>query len=1380
MRLIQPDQDKKPFLLLALTVLVTLTVLAFFLWQVAQHSDLMEDVMQRSLDVRELRGEIAYLDEALTMSARLAVLTGEPEWQQRYRKLESRLDAALAKASIHTGALPGTEAAANERLLEMERRAFDLLAQGQPEAASKILFSAEYAAQKALYAEGAAKLDGELAKLEQGVRKSEHLHVKMATGSALLAVPVLTLLWLYVLWAIQGWRVRLMETTLQLEQQGAELAAGAEALRQEVAERRRAEAAVSHYFDVSLDLLCIAGFDGYFKRLNPAWEKALGWSIEELCAQPFLSFVHPDDQAATLAAAQALHRGENIAGFENRYRCKDGSWRWLLWQSTSSPEEGLIYAVVHDFTERHLAEATRENLVEHALEFDRVLLQLRGQAAEKLDAFLPLVTEKCAQSMDVERVSVWLFDETGQELQCQDLYERDRQTHSSSARRPVASYPHYFEALASRAAVVADDALHDPATCELAEDYLTPLGIGAMLDVPLTSGGKLVGTLFCEHVGPPRQWTVQEQKFAAAVAAHVMLAIEAAQRHQALEALGQRQEMLAAIRALHEQFLLESEGAIQRAFESLLTLLLRTTQSEYGFAGEVRYTAQGQPYLKMLALSNIAWDDDSRPLYDEQASQGLEFHNHKTLLGAVFTSQEAVIANSPATDPRRGGLPAGHPPLRAFLGIPIKHGTELLGMVGVANLPGGYAESNIAEVEPLLATAGSLILADRSERQRLAAEAELRRLNDTLELRVKERTAQFDAASEDLLRGANQLRLFRDLIDQSTDDIYIVDPATSHFLDVNEAACRDLGYTREELLQRGVVDIQTNLRDIAAWQAHLQELKVKKAPLFEFEALRKDGSRFPVEVSSREVTVGDQTYIIAVVRDITVRKQAEAQLRLFRDLLDNSNDAIEVIDPATMRFLDVNEKGCRDLGYSREELLSMSVLDIDPTFGPADMKMIDEQVQKSGAALFERLHRRKDKSTFPVEISLRFVEIGKSYVLSIARDITARKQAEIALQHALRAQHALSACNAILVHATQEQQLLAVMCRTVIEQGNYRLAWIGFVEHDEAKTVRPVGSAGYEAGYIETLQITWADSERGQGPTGRAVRLGTPQVAEDILTDPQYAPWREQALQRGYATSIALPLKEENGEVFGVLNIYAAEAHAFDEGEIRLLQELADDLSFGVLTLRMRQERDHYQLEHLKSAERLKEALIGTIRAIALTVEKRDPYTAGHQSRVADLAAAIAQEMGLDADRIEGMKLGAMIHDIGKIYVPAEILNRPGRLSVHEFGMIKTHPEVGYDIIKDVKFPWPVALMVLQHHERMDGSGYPKGLKGEEIILEARILAVADVVEAITAHRPYRPALGFDVALAEIEAKRGQLYDPNVVDACLRLFREKGYRVGES
>lgn len=187
-----------------------------------------------------------------------------------------------------------------------------------------------------------------------------------------------------------------------------------------------------------------------------------------------------------------------------------------------------------------------------------------------------------------------------------------------------------------------------------------------------------------------------------------------------------------------------------------------------------------------------------------------------------------------------------------------------------------------------------------------------------------------------------------------------------------------------------------------------------------------------------------------------------------------------------------------------------------------------------------------------------------------------------------------------------------------------------------------------------------------------------------------------------------------------------------------------------------------------------------TIQAIALTIEKRDPYTAGHQVRVSELATAIAQQMGFDANRLDGLRLGGMIHDIGKIYLPAEILSRPGRLTDVEFTLVKTHSEVGAEIIANVDFPWPVAQMILQHHERLDGSGYPKGEAGEAILLEARILAVADVVEAMASHRPYRPALGVDKALDEIRQGRGHRYDADVVDVCLRLFDEHGYQFSPS
>ncbi|MFH0785064.1 MAG: HD domain-containing phosphohydrolase [Pseudomonadota bacterium] len=186
----------------------------------------------------------------------------------------------------------------------------------------------------------------------------------------------------------------------------------------------------------------------------------------------------------------------------------------------------------------------------------------------------------------------------------------------------------------------------------------------------------------------------------------------------------------------------------------------------------------------------------------------------------------------------------------------------------------------------------------------------------------------------------------------------------------------------------------------------------------------------------------------------------------------------------------------------------------------------------------------------------------------------------------------------------------------------------------------------------------------------------------------------------------------------------------------------------------------------------LKEALEGIISAVALTVETRDPYTAGHQTRVAELACAIAQEMRLSHDQTEGVRLAGVIHDLGKIYVPAEILNRPGKLTHIERELIHVHPQVGFDILKNISFPWPIAAIVYQHHERMNGTGYPMGLSGENILLEARIIAVADVVEAMSSHRPYRPAPGVDLALKEIADNSAILYDADVVKSCLKLFAD--------
>ena len=515
-------------------------------------------------------------------------------------------------------------------------------------------------------------------------------------------------------------------------------------------------------------------------------------------------------------------------------------------------------------------------------------------------------------------------------------------------------------------------------------------------------------------------------------------------------------------------------------------------------------------------------------------------------------------------------------------------------------------------------------------------------------------------------------------------------------------------------------------------------------------------------------------------------------------------------------------------------------------------------------------------------------------MVGTVQDVTESRRRQEELARLNRTLRTLSLGNSVLVHSRDEPTLLLSVCRVLVETGGHPYAC---VVYETAGRMSPVACHG---GTREQAAALLGQSDRST-PLHRA--LGTEGHLIERDFSHQAPAWYARAAALGYEAVVALRLSVQD-QVIGVLSIFSRHADAFDEAEVALLQELADDLAYGIRALRERDaveaaraalqeseqryhdlydtapsgfasvsaedgtiiqcnpafariirrdalavrgqpilslyaegptgkerarkvlegfrkgspirdvevqiarpdatrvwvsltvepvlddtgqvvesrssiidisERKAAEAERRQFAERTERSLMQTIQAIALTIEKRDPYTAGHQQRTSELAAAIAGEMGLDDEFIKGLRLGAMIHDIGKVYVPTEILNRPGRLDEAQFMLIRSHPQVGYDIIKGIEFPWPLALMVVQHHERLDGSGYPKGLKGDDIVLQARILAVADVVEAMASHRPYRSALTLDAALQEIASGKGKLYDSAVVDACLALFRQHDF-----
>ncbi len=565
-------------------------------------------------------------------------------------------------------------------------------------------------------------------------------------------------------------------------------------------------------------------------------------------------------------------------------------------------------------------------------------------------------------------------------------------------------------------------------------------------------------------------------------------------------------------------------------------------------------------------------------------------------------------------------------------------------------------------------------------------------------------------------------RQYRDLVEKSGIAI-VTDDREGNITYFNRRFAEIFGYTAEEMRKKTTwMCVHPNDTEKLR-SCHCARVRGKPAPSrYEIRGIRKDGSTIYLEVDAVAVEgggrlVGTHSYMW----DISDRKAVEEKRResdeRFRSIVENSHDAIAIIDD-NFRIIYANPESARISGYGQEEIIGRNFTGV---FADESKKFVSDlyirrQKGEPVPSHYEHDMIRKSGEKRRIEISSSVIRNSarKAETLAQFRDITERKRAEEELK--LKGQLLDSAHDSIFA---------------IDHEGN-------FIYVNEAA----YKSRGYDRDELMGMNLRELD-------------------------DPKYAPFVSKRIQE---------IMEKGSAVFESAHLHKDGSSIPVEVHARLFEQDGRKIILSIISdITKRKQADSELKSTLANLRRIVGA---TVQAIASAVEARDPYTAGHQRRVADLARSIAKEMGLPQDKIQGIRTAGVIHDLGKLSIPSEILSKPARLSDIEFSLIKTHAEQGYAILKDISFPWPVARIVREHHERMDGSGYPQGLKDDEILIESRILAVADVVEAIASHRPYRPSKGIGAALEEIQTRRAGAYDPDAVDACLRVF-EKGYRFPE-
>ncbi len=577
---------------------------------------------------------------------------------------------------------------------------------------------------------------------------------------------------------------------------------------------------------------------------------------------------------------------------------------------------------------------------------------------------------------------------------------------------------------------------------------------------------------------------------------------------------------------------------------------------------------------------------------------------------------------------------------------------------------------------------------------------------------------------------------FKIIFNQASDPFYITD-LEGNFVDSNKAFEKIAGYNKEEITGKSFRQLGLfSEKDITRAQRILEKNKKKQSVgMEEYTIRRKDNQKITVEIFTSLADIEGNKFILAIIRDITRRKKAEEKIKKYAEAIKSSIDGIAILN-GKEEYVFLNDAHAKIYGYnSPAELIGKTWRVL---YHQEEIKRFENEImvklREKGKWRGEAIGRKKDGSKFYQELSLSTLK--DNGFICVVRDVTQRKKEEAQLKDTL------SELSAIYKNAPTA--MILVDSERKIRKANSTAA--GFAARS---TEEMIGMVDGEA--LRCLNTP--DDPRGCGYGTKCQDCRIKNAVLDTFKDGQN---REQI-------EIWLPFL--SGEKRKEKCLLVSTTLLQIGGESRVL------LSIGDITEKKIAEESLRQ-----SQQKLKKTMDATIKTVSKIVEIRDPYTSGHQQRVSQLSIRIAREMHLPQEKIETIRIAALIHDIGKISIPSEILTKPGKLSDIEFSLIKSHPQTGYDILKGTNFPYPIVQIIFQHHERNNGSGYPNRLTGDEILLEAKIIAIADVVEAMSSHRPYRAALGIDKALEEISKNKGILYEPEVADACIKLFKEKGFK----